>query len=327
MPLLRAFIVCIALVFCATWSAPAWAGISSTTPPDALLTSVPVHALAGQPDPNIVIDLSIKASNAGPAYLGGFEPAKVYEGYWDAKGCYDYLRVEGYFRRTATATTLAGGEIACRGQWSGNLLNWATASPLDQLRMALTGGDRVVDTPERTVLQRATWPIGAGVELSVKTVRGHLERLTPRSGLRADETLRIRNCGERLVVDADMRADADRGCVSAAGADLYFARRGLRRRRGRRAPRSLRRLSQRASQTRGRLAGPCGRRAFRGVRLPAWQRSQAPGRCAARSDEIHRAGRPMPRSTGSRTRGLNGMRAPACSATTLRAPRRVSSRR
>ncbi|SFO68303.1 type IV pilus assembly protein PilY1 [Variovorax sp. PDC80] len=224
MPLLRAFIVCIALVFCATWSAPAGAGIASTTPPDALLTSVPVHALAGQPDPNIVIDLSIKASNAGPAYLGGFEPAKVYEGYWDAKGCYDYLRVEGYFRRTATATTLAGGEIACRGQWSGNLLNWATASPLDHLRMALTGGDRVVDTPERTVLQRATWPIGAGVELSVKTVRGHLERLTPRSGLRADETLRIRNCGERLVVDADMRADADRGCVSAAGAELYFAR-------------------------------------------------------------------------------------------------------
>ena len=153
MPLLRTFIVCVALVLCATWKGPAWAGASSAMPPDALLTDVPLHALAGQPEPNVVIDLAIQASNAGPAYLGDFEPTKVYGGYWDAKGCYDYLRVDGYFRRTATATALAGGEIVCEGQWSGNLLNWATASPLDHLRMALTGGDRVVDTPERTVLQ------------------------------------------------------------------------------------------------------------------------------------------------------------------------------
>lgn len=224
MPLLRTFIVCIALVFCMTSKGPAWAGASSAMPPDALLTDVPLHALAGQPEPNVVIDLAIQASNAGPAYLGDFEPTKVYGGYWDAKGCYDYLRVDGYFRRTETATTLAGGEIVCEDQWSGNLLNWATASPLDHLRMALTGGDRVVDTPERTVLQRATWPVDAGLELPVKTVRGRLEWLVPRGRLRAGGALRIRNCGERLVVDTDMRAEADRGCASAAGADLHFAR-------------------------------------------------------------------------------------------------------
>jgi len=224
MLLLRTFIACIALVFCTTWKVPAWAGVPSTTPPDALLTSVPLHALAGQPDPNVVIDLAIQASSAGPAYLGNLEPAKVYGGYWDAKGCYDYLRVEGYFRRTAMATTLTGGEIVCNGQWSGNLLNWATASPLDHLRMALTGGDRVVDTPDQTVLQRATWPIEAGLEPPVKTVRGRLEWLVPRGALRADGALRIRNCGEQLLVDTDMRADADRGCASRAGADILFAR-------------------------------------------------------------------------------------------------------
>ena len=216
MPSLHAFTVCIALVFCAT--GPARAGVPSALPPDALLTGVPVHALAGQPDPNVVIDLAVQASSAGPAYTGSFEPAKVYEGYWDARGCYDYLRVEGYFRRTATAATLTGGEIACNGQWSGNLLNWATASPLDHLRMALTGGDRVVDTPERTVLQRASWPIEPGLEPPVKTVRGHLERLVPRGELRADGALGIRNCGERLVVDAGS------GCLPATGADLYLAR-------------------------------------------------------------------------------------------------------
>ncbi len=228
MPSLLTFIVCIVLLCCTTWRGPAWAGASSAIPsampPDALLTSVPLHALAGQPDPNVVIDLSIRGRNAGPAYLGSFEPARVYGGYWDAKGCYDYLRVEGHFRRLATAATLAGGELVCNGQWSGNLLNWATASPLDHLRMALTGGDRVADTPERTVLQRATWPIEAGLELPVKTVRGHLEWLVPPGRLRANGTLRIRNCGDRLVVDADARADADRGCVSAAGADIHFAR-------------------------------------------------------------------------------------------------------
>ncbi|MGT2494061.1 hypothetical protein ACU4GD_35115 [Cupriavidus basilensis] len=49
----------------------------------------------------------------------------------------------------------ASANHECSGQYSGNFMNWATASAIDMLRFALTGGDRVVDTPTDTVLQRA----------------------------------------------------------------------------------------------------------------------------------------------------------------------------
>jgi len=55
----------------------------------------------------------------------------------------------------------------CGRIFSGNFLNWSATSWLDVLRMALTGGDRVVDTKSTTVLQRAVLPpdgtpVGAG---------------------------------------------------------------------------------------------------------------------------------------------------------------------
>ena len=49
----------------------------------------------------------------------------------------------------------------CTGAFSGNFLNWATASSIDMLRYALTGGDRVVDTASKSVLQRAYLPFGS----------------------------------------------------------------------------------------------------------------------------------------------------------------------
>jgi type IV pilus assembly protein PilY1 len=64
----------------------------------------------------------------------------------------DYIS-NGRFVRTMAATNRM-----CSNGFSGNFMNWASSSALDMLRLALTGGDRYIDTPERTILQRASLP-------------------------------------------------------------------------------------------------------------------------------------------------------------------------
>lgn len=49
--------------------------------------------------------------------------------------------------------------------FSGNFLNWASSSAIDMLRLSLTGGDRVIDTPTLTVLQRALIPDGNPINM------------------------------------------------------------------------------------------------------------------------------------------------------------------
>ncbi len=168
-------------------------------PPDAVLPSESLFSLASRVDPGMVIDLSLKLSNAGAAYRDSFDWKKTYVGYWDPMGCYSYANGDGYFRRASAATKRSGGEIVCFHEWSGNLLNWAVSSSLDGLRLALTGGDRMVDEPDRTVLQRAVLPESfyRGPHFPGKSITGNLDSLTP---LRAAGTLSFSNCLDRFVV-------------------------------------------------------------------------------------------------------------------------------
>ena len=133
---------------------PAIAAETSTLPPDAVLADEPLFSTTSRVKPNMVLDLSVEFPTTGAAYRGEFDITKSYIGYWDPMGCYDYAVAEGYFKRFANAT-ISGGEITCAQKWSGNMLNWAASSAIDMLRYAMTGGDRVVDTPDETVLQRA----------------------------------------------------------------------------------------------------------------------------------------------------------------------------
>ena len=48
----------------------------------------------------------------------------------------------------------------CADAFSGNFLNWASNSAIDMLRLALSGGDRIIDQPGLTILQRAVLPDG-----------------------------------------------------------------------------------------------------------------------------------------------------------------------
>lgn len=163
--------------------------------------------MASRVDANMVLDLALELSNTGAAYRGSFDWKKVYLGYWDPMACYGYAVADGYFKRLSSATRLAGGEIACAHQWSGNLLNWAATSTVDVLRLALTGGGRVVDEADRTVLQRAVLPqdFYRSSHFPDKAVTGNLDKLTPlvsgsSNGLRAASTLHFNHCSDRMFV-------------------------------------------------------------------------------------------------------------------------------
>jgi type IV pilus assembly protein PilY1 len=177
------------------------------SPPDAVLPVEPLASLASQADPHVVIDLALKSANAGAMYRGRFDWTQTYSGDWDSMGCYDYVSSDGYFKRVSKAKKGGGGEIACNNQWSGNLLNWAASSSLDAVRLALTGGDRVVDAPDRTVLQRAVLPedFYRGSDFPDKVLTGNLDKLTPlvtgnAEGLRATDTVHFNSCLDRLFI-------------------------------------------------------------------------------------------------------------------------------
>ena len=132
------------------------------------------HGQLGAPGagiaPNVLLNLSLTFEDAGAAYRDPYAAGVDYAGYFNARLCYRYpMRgrgnaaepdleaATGFFSpfKASDAAHECGGD-----SFSGNFLNWATASTLDLLRAALTGGDRVIDEPALTVLQRAWLPDG-----------------------------------------------------------------------------------------------------------------------------------------------------------------------
>ncbi len=128
-------------------------------------------------DANVLLDLSIETPMQGAAYndqpdastgCSGrvwdssddigicYSPTQEYLGIFDSSKCYSYSSN----RFNPVGSTNASYE--CSGQWSGNFLNWATMTAIDEFRWALTGGNRVVDSTSVTVIQRANMGLGIG---------------------------------------------------------------------------------------------------------------------------------------------------------------------
>lgn len=138
---------------------PAAGGLSaattSTTGPSTIdIAQAPLFGSNLNIHGNLLLTLSVEFPTVGAAYRSATydpNPDADYVGYFNPKKCYTYSASNGYF--------VIGGDAArdhsCSGMYSGNFMNWATASAIDMLRYALTGGDRVVDTATQTVLQRA----------------------------------------------------------------------------------------------------------------------------------------------------------------------------
>lgn len=132
------------------------------------LADQPLFATAGVPG-NLALPLSVEFPTAvGAAHPNGtYAPASSYLGYFDPDKCYQYrfVDIESASSMTHFAPAGAATVHTCPGTrdhlWSGNYLNWATMQTIDPFRWALTGGYRVVDTADTTLLEKA-WASGQG---------------------------------------------------------------------------------------------------------------------------------------------------------------------
>ena len=133
-------------------------------------------------DPFVMINLSVELTQQAEAYtdgaqtlLGGtscsgrysaygrtvgicYSKEETYLGYFDSNKCYEYVTTlnlhseqvatgpsdsanPSYFKPVGKATN-----HECSDKFSGNFMNWATMTALDEFRSAMTGGARLVDT-------------------------------------------------------------------------------------------------------------------------------------------------------------------------------------
>ncbi|MFH0727569.1 MAG: PilC/PilY family type IV pilus protein [Pseudomonadota bacterium] len=147
-------------------------------------SSVPPFVVGGA-NPNVLLDLSIETPMQGAAYndqpndangdgdtgdsgdCGGrindngtvgrcYFPNDEYLGIFDPNKAYEYSG--GRF----VPSGATNADHSTSGKWSGNFLNWATMTAIDEFRWALTGGHRVTDTTSETVLERANMGLGKG---------------------------------------------------------------------------------------------------------------------------------------------------------------------
>ncbi|MDO9402720.1 MAG: PilC/PilY family type IV pilus protein [Polaromonas sp.] len=144
------------------------------------LSSGPLYAPAGGDKAAIALALSVEYPTVGAQYVAQpdqstdntYANTNEYLGYYDAESCYVYNdspvekllpgQVPADYKRFDRQGPAGSGQRQrmCSDGFSGNFLNWASGSAIDMLRLALSGGDRWLDTSELTVLQRAVIPDG-----------------------------------------------------------------------------------------------------------------------------------------------------------------------
>ena len=145
--------------------------------PAVNLATDSLYSAATVEKPALALALSVEFPTVGSQYNSGvsnattdnsYTPTREYLGYYDAESCYRYIDApsetpaSGFtasdykrFDRIGAATSRS-----CTDAFSGNFLNWASNSAIDMLRLALSGGDRYIDTTDLTILQRAVIPDG-----------------------------------------------------------------------------------------------------------------------------------------------------------------------
>ncbi len=138
------------------------------------LSDGPVFASVNVPG-NLALALSVEfptaISVAHPSRT--YSSDKEYAGYFDPNKCYRYQytsEVDDLKPSTYTPGTSDDNYFypdgkadshTCSGKWSGNYLNWATMQTIDPFRWVLTGGYRVIDEANLTVLEKA-WGTSQG---------------------------------------------------------------------------------------------------------------------------------------------------------------------
>lgn len=169
----------LAVSFCLMAALASLIALGQVSPPGipaVNLATAPLFTAASGDKPAITLALSVEFPTVGAQYVppGGattddtYTNTKEYLGYYDAESCYTYnnaptetpaagLTLTDYKRFDRSGPSISR---MCGNAFSGNFLNWASSSAIDMMRLALTGGDRYIDTPNLTILQRAMIPDG-----------------------------------------------------------------------------------------------------------------------------------------------------------------------
>lgn len=153
--------IMLALFLCASVTGHPSLSLAGT--PEIKIADGPL-LVGGNVHPNMVFSMSGEYSISGMAYRDDSEAYNrtlEYIGYFNPLKCYRYQGgnrniIDGFFAIAGNADELH----ECDGTFSGNFMNWVASSTIDILRYALTGGDRIIDTPTTTILQRAVLKTG-----------------------------------------------------------------------------------------------------------------------------------------------------------------------
>jgi len=142
-----------------------------------------------------------------------YDDAIDYYGNFISNVCYTYEN--GFFAPDSPTIDPEPGDDSpghgCNRQWSGNFLNWLTATRMDVLRKVLYGGLRRVDTASSTIIERAFIP--ADNHAFVKLVAndtlpiGEIDDFTP---FFADASLSFCSVTDYQTGDSDISGDLDR---------------------------------------------------------------------------------------------------------------------
>lgn len=160
------------------------------------------------------------------ANLGDYDVAKTYMGYFDANKCYLYqyddIETRRHFYPVGPATNRTCTDNT---QWSGNYMNWAATQTIDPFRLALTGGNRVVDTPTETWLQKARYDRDSSNYFPNRNVSnaGTASGASPVSGTWGGLRIRINNLGHQMYFARSALADSvlnNPGNVRINGVDV-----------------------------------------------------------------------------------------------------------
>lgn len=140
------------------------------------LSADPLFAAAAGDKPTIALALSVEFPTVGAQYRDSvYNVNQEFLGYYDANSCYTYNNspnevatssadYSNYKRFDKLGMATARRCTGLMDGFSGNFLNFASSSSIDMLRLALSGGDRLIDTGSSlasfTILQRAVLPNG-----------------------------------------------------------------------------------------------------------------------------------------------------------------------
>lgn len=190
---------------------------AANTVPTVAISTVPLYGRSQNIHPNLMLSLSVEFPTTGAAYRGAYNKASTYLGYFNPLKCYSYDSTNGWFYITGAATA---DTHECSGKFSGNFMNWAASSAIDEFRMVMTGGDRVVDTTTQTVLQRAVLQSSffrSGSFFPLKSVDGSGSTSAPNAVTPYSwSTMYIVSCGNHIFF-----SDTDDSSGSCANPGKY----------------------------------------------------------------------------------------------------------